>query len=373
MLGSILRRQRRFSMELTFHWCAPMYGDSGYVGTVPEQPPTIPYFVCLFRAAERAGLDSLLMGAGYDQKMEAWTTAAAVLAQTECARALVATRPGFYHPAICAKLAATVDQISGGRVSINVVTGGNPDDLAMYGDYVDHDSRYRRTAEFIRILRMLCASAEAVSFHGEFYDIDNARLDFKPLQRPSIPIYFGGASEAAKRVAAKEADIYLMWGETVAQIAERVAEMRRLAALQGRGLRFGLRINIIARPTESQAWEAAEAIVSKAEPKVVGALSTWYSTMDSVGQQRMLELHQAGDVPEPHLWTGMARYRVGAGTAIVGDYAQVAAKLFDYAAVGVQEFILAGYPHLGEAERFGESLLPLLRPENRKGRSSSGG
>lgn len=357
--------------RLEFHWCVPVAGDGFHLGLPAwERPPSLEYAVAIARAAEERGYLQLLFGMGFDNHpLEAWTLATAVLASTERIGAMVAVRPGFYSAPVLAKMAVTLDHISQGRLSLNIVTGGRPDEQAMYGDYLDHDARYRRTREALEICRKLWSSPLPFDFQGEFHTLKQTRLELLPTQRGGPAFYFGGASEAATHVCAAWADVYLMWGEPLAHIRDRIAGMRRLVEAEGRtnDVRYGLRINIVARPTNAAAKDAAREMISKVAPEALqkGRRTSFPNTRrQSVGQGRQWELRGQADDDwylGPGLWAGISIVRSGAGMALVGSYEEVAAMLLEYVEVGVSCFILSGYPHFEECENVGRHVLPLVR------------
>lgn len=357
--------------RLELHWCVPVGGDGFYLTPHDwERPPSFDYALAIARNAEERGFVQLLVGMGFDNHpLEAWTLATAVLASTERIGAMVAVRPGFVSAPVLAKMAVTLDQISQGRMSLNIVTGGRPDEQAMYGDYLDHDARYRRTREALEICRKLWSSPIAFDYEGEFHKLKKTRLELQPTRRGGPAFYFGGASEAATKVCAAWADTYLMWGEPLAMIEERIAGMRQMVEAEGRtnDVRYGLRINIVARPTNREAKDAAKEMISKvsAEALEKGRRTSFPNTRrQSVGQGRQWELRGQADQDwylGPGLWAGISIVRSGAGMALVGSYEEVAAMLLEYVALGVSCFILSGYPHLEECENVGRHVLPLVR------------
>jgi alkanesulfonate monooxygenase len=257
---------------------------------------------------------------------------------------------------------ATFDQMSEGRLLINVVTGGDPVELAGDGVLLDHDSRYRLTDEFLSIFRRISQN-ESVSFKGDYLEVREAKLLFSGLQRPYPDLYFGGSSSAAHQIAGRHIDVYLTWGEPPEQVAEKIAEVRRSAAAHGRTIRFGVRLHIIVRETEKEAWAAADDLIRYVTDETIAEAQKTFARFDSAGQRRMAELHDGKrDQLEisPNLWAGVGLVRGGAGTALVGDPETVASRLREYASLGVDSFILSGYPHLEEAYRVAELLFPLL-------------
>jgi len=363
-----------------FHWFLPTRGDSDTPGVIPafgdtgdtagaasRRLPTLDYLTSVARAAEQAGFHSVLTPVGLGCP-DPWVLCSAIAARTDRLGFIVAVRPSLASPTLLAQQADTFTRIHGRRLILNIVTGGDPVEQAAYGDHTDHDGRYEVTSEALQVLSPLLAG-ERVTVHGDHLDVRDAAL-VGPTGI-DVPIYFGGASPAAQSVAARRADTYLLWGEPPDQIAARVARLRELATekgRKGRKLRFGLRIHVLSRDTSAQAWAEADRIQAGFAPAVVAGVQQRTSRMDSVGQSRMAALQ--GGVPgataadltvSPNLWAGIGLVREGVGTALVGDHAEVAERLEEYADIGIDEFILSGYPHLEEALRFGEHVRPLVR------------
>ena len=271
-------------------------------------------------------------------------------------------RPGLQTPAVAARMAATLDRISDGRLLINVVTGGDPVELKGDGLFLDHAARYAVTAEFLRVWRALLAG-ETVSFAGEHIRLEGGQLFFPPVQQPYPPLWFGGSSEAGIEIAAEQIDTYLTWGEPVPDVALKLEQARLAAAARGRKLRFGIRLHVIVRETAAEAWAAADRLIDHVDDASIARAQAVFARMDSVGQQRMSRLHGGRrDQLEisPNLWAGVGLVRGGAGTALVGDPETVAQRMREYMALGIDAFILSGYPHLEECYRFAELVLPLL-------------
>ena len=287
-----------------------------------------------------------------------------MLSQTsERLKFLVAFRPGLVSPFLAAQMAGTFQNLSGGRLLLNVVTGGESHEQKMYGDFEDKDARYRRCDEFLEIVRRLWAG-ETVDFNGEFLDVEGARLDQVPSPTPDL--YFGGSSPAAGTVAARHADVYLTWGEPPEAVAEKIAWIRDLVAKEGREdrpVRFGIRMHTITRDTPTAAWNEADRLLSQISPDAIKRVQDGLRRSESEGQRRMLELHGgSADNLEiyPNVWAGVGLVRGGAGTALVGSHEQVADRIEEYAALGIEEFVLSAYPHLEGAYWFGEGVLPIL-------------
>jgi alkanesulfonate monooxygenase len=288
--------------------------------------------------------------------------AASLIPATERLKVLVAIRPGIMSPTASARMTATLDRLSGGRLLINVVTGGDPDEAAGDGVFFSHDERYQVTDEFLTIWRAVL-SGETVSFKGKYLHVEGAKILYPPVQPPYPPLYFGGSSVTARELAAKQVDLYLTWGEPPASVAEKIADVRRRAAALGRSLRFGIRLHIIVRESAQEAWAAANDLIRYVDDDTIAQAQKTFARFDSEGQRRMSALHKGSrDCLEvsPNLWAGVGLVRGGAGTALVGDPETVAARMREYAALGIDTFILSGYPHLEEAYRVAELLFPLL-------------
>ncbi|MBD3884121.1 FMNH2-dependent alkanesulfonate monooxygenase [Phormidium tenue FACHB-886] len=343
-------------------WFFPTHGDGRYLGTaIGGRAVTPDYLKQLAGAIDTLGFAGALLPTGRSCE-DAWITAASLIHVTKRMKFLVAIRPGIASPGMSARMAATFDRLSQGRLLVNVVTGGDPTELAGDGLHLSHDARYDLTDEFLSIWREVMAG-EVVDYEGEHLHVKGSKLLFPPVQNPYPPLYFGGSSPAAKQVAAKHVDLYLTWGEPPAQVAEKIAEVRQLAAAQGRTLRFGIRLHVIVRETEAEAWEAADRLIQHLDDATIAAAQAALSRSDSEGQRRMQVLHHGSRESleiSPNLWAGVGLVRGGAGTALVGDPDTVAARMLEYAELGIDTFILSGYPHLEEAYRVAELLFPKL-------------
>ena len=347
------------SDDLDLLWFCQLAADGEFLGAGPHRKPTLPYLASLVETAAEMGFSSLLTATNFHAEHDAWTASIATLARTQGAGLLVAVRPGMFHPAVFAKMAATAAALFPGRLRINIVTGSNPSENAMYGDDESHDTRYARTHEFVNVLRKLWTEP-VVNHTGTFYHTTGAVLEPKPS--PTIPIYVGGHSAPAQALAAQLADVYLVWGDTVPSIAARLATMREHEMAAGRRVRYGLRVHVVVRETEAEAWQAAERLISRIDPTVRAAFAAAAGSADSEGQQRQRALSSGASlVVEESLWAGVGVARTGVGVAIVGDPEQVEAKLRAYQSLGISTFILSGYPHLEECRRFGELVMPRLR------------
>lgn len=348
------------TMPTDYLWFCHLAHDGEYLGTkaLPPRQPTLAYLSSLIETAGEMGFSSLLTAVNYHMHHETWTAAMALLARTQGAGLLIATRPGIYHPAQFAKMAATAQNLFPGRVRINMVMGSSSAERAMYGDFADKDAQLARTRDYLKLLRRLWQETP-VDFDSPYFPVRGAVLEPKPT--PPIPLYLGGASLEAQQLAAELADVYLMWADTAEVVAERVASVRALAAAVAREVRIGLRVHVIVREREDAAWQVAERLISRIDPAVRAAFVSSHTQVESAGQRRQIALASTDNlVVEANLWAGIGLARSGVGLAIVGSPAQVAAKLKRYEALGIDTFILSGYPHLDEARRFGELVMPLL-------------
>jgi alkanesulfonate monooxygenase len=349
-------------VPLRFHWFLPTSGDSRNV--VPGmgghgRAATLDYLIQIGRAAEQVGFDAVLTPTGTWCE-DAWLVTTAVAQHTSRLRFLVAFRPGITNPTLAAQQAATFQRLTGGRLLVNIVTGGDADEQRRFGDWLSHDERYARTDEFLSVLRGAWGD-QLFDFDGEYYRIEGATVLGRPEPEPEI--FFGGASTPAEDVAARHVDVYLLWGEPPAMAKERIDRVRDKAAVQGRTVRFGIRMHVITRDTERQAWAEADRLLATMDDSLIDAVQEHFSKTQSVGQQRMSALH-GGDrdrlMVSPNLWAGIGLVRPGAGTALVGSHEQVAERISEYHEIGLDEFILSGHPHLEEAYAVGEGVLPLL-------------
>ena len=343
-------------------WFLPTHGDSRYLGTSEGgRAVDLPYLTQVAKAADAIGYYGALLPTGRSCE-DSWVVASALAPLTQRLRFLVAVRPGLQSPTLAARMTSTLDRISGGRLLINVVTGGDPVENKGDGIFLSHDERYEVTREFLDIYKAVLGG-ETVAFEGRHFRIEDGRLLFPPVQTPHPPLYFGGSSEAANAVAAEQIDKYLTWGEPPADVAAKVAHVRGLAEKAGRQVSFGIRLHVIVRETNEEAWADADRLISRLDDRTIGEAQKVFARMDSVGQSRMSRLHGGRrDKLEisPNLWAGVGLVRGGAGTALVGDAATVAERIDEYRRIGIDTFILSGYPHLEEAYRFGELVLPLL-------------
>ena len=371
-------------MSIKLHWFLPTTGDArslvggGHsvpqgigrpddgVGTANQfREASIDYLASIARTADQLGYEGVLTPTGTWCE-DAWLVTAALIRETRNLKFLVAFRPGVTSPTLSAQMAAAFQRISGGRLLLNVVTGGEPVEQKRFGDHLDHAERYARTDEFLSVVRGTWTQAP-FDFEGQHYRIEGAEI--RGTIDPVPDIYFGGSSAPAGPVAARHADVYLTWGEPLEQVKEKVDWIRGLARAQGRDLRFGLRIHTLSRDTSEQAWQQAQWLLDGLDPASIEKAQAALAASESVGQQRMRALHgsrtsfaSAHDLEiAPNLWSGVGLVRGGAGTALVGSHEEVADRIADYHAIGIDEFILSGYPHVEEAYWFAEGVMPVLR------------
>jgi alkanesulfonate monooxygenase len=343
-------------------WFLPTHGEGRYLGSdVNARHITLNYLGQIARAADELGYFGVLLPTGKSCE-DSWVVASAMVPLTQRLRFLVAVRPGLQTPTVAARMTATLDRLSEGRLLINVVTGGDPVELKGDGIFYDHAERYAVTDEFLTVYRKLLAG-EKVSFKGQHIEVEGGKLIYPPAQQPHPPLYFGGSSDAGNRVAADHVDVYLTWGEPPNDVAQKIAKARALAAERGRILSFGIRLHVIVRETSAEAWRAADSLISKLDDKAIATAQESFANFDSVGQRRMAALHGGRREKlevSPNLWAGVGLVRGGAGTALVGNPDEVAERMKEYMKLGIDRFILSGYPHLEECYRFAELVFPRL-------------
>lgn len=350
-----------------FDWFIPIDGDGERIGTLrAERPPTFEYLRRVTETAERNGFHSLLIPTRFANGLfaedaplaETWTTVTALAAVTSRIRFLIAVRPGFISAGLFGQMAATLDGISGGRVDLNVVPGGIQGDFERFGERADHATRYERAEEFIAALRALWRKPEPVDFDGEFVKLRGA-MAVPGVVNGGPKFYLGGASERALDLAGRQSDVYLAWILPQDDIAAHIARADAKFERAGRRASYGLRTHVIARKSEREAWAAAEALLSEAAVSVKAQRQAAFAGSAMVGQRA-----QARDADRhmlaPRLWNGISTVRVNCGTALVGTYEQVAADLLEYWKLGIDEFILSGFPHVEECDRVAEEVMPAF-------------
>lgn len=335
------------------------------------------YFRQVAVAADTLGYEGVLLPTGRSCE-DAWVVASSLIPATKRLKFLVAVRPGLSSPGLSARMASTFDRLSEGRLLINVVTGGDTAELGGDGVFVDHDTRYQITDEFLHIWRELLAKSHqdgTVDFDGRHLQSKGGKLLYPPVQDPHPPLWFGGSSPAAHQIAADHIDTYLTWGEPPEAVAKKIADIRARAEARGRKIKFGIRLHVIVRETEEEAWADADKLISRLDDATIARAQQAFAKMDSEGQRRMAALHggKRGSRQDlevyPNLWAGVGLVRGGAGTALVGSAEQVAERMREYEALGIETFILSGYPHLEESYRFAELVFPLIKGESATRRS----
>ncbi|WP_186093852.1 FMNH2-dependent alkanesulfonate monooxygenase [Burkholderia gladioli] len=354
-------------------WFIPTHGDSRYLGTSEgARAADYDYFRQVAVAADTLGYEGVLLPTGRSCE-DAWVVASSLIPATKRLKFLVAVRPGLSSPGLSARMASTFDRLSEGRLLINVVTGGDTAELEGDGVFVDHDTRYQITDEFLHIWRELLAKSHqdgTVDFDGKHLQSKGGKLLYPPVQDPHPPLWFGGSSPAAHQIAADHIDTYLTWGEPPEAVAKKIADIRARAEARGRKIKFGIRLHVIVRETEEEAWADADKLISRLDDATIARAQQAFAKMDSEGQRRMAALHggKRGSRQDlevyPNLWAGVGLVRGGAGTALVGSAEQVAERMREYQALGIETFILSGYPHLEESYRFAELVFPLIKGES---------
>ncbi len=343
-------------------WFIPAHGDGRWLGSDEGARSTeFSYLAQVGQAVDRLGFEGVLIPTGRTCE-DSWILASALAPMTQRLKFLVAVRPGVTSPLFAARQAATLDRVSGGRLLINVVAGGSASELAADGVFLEHDERYALSDEYLTVWRRLMAG-EKVDFDGRHVKVRGAELLFPPVQTGGPPLFLGGSSDAATQVTADHIDEYLTWGEPPPAVAAKIAAVRQAAAAKGRTVRFGIRFHVIVRETEEAAWAEADRLISRLDDATIAKVQKTLANLDSVGQARMSALHGGRRdrlVVYPNVWAGVGLVRGGAGTALVGSAENVAARIREYRALGVETFVLSGYPHLEEAYRTAELLFPLL-------------
>lgn len=332
----------------------------------PRGPNVDTAFIKAFaQAQEYGGFDKALLAVN-TASADSFPLAAYTAAITERLGLLVAHRPGFQAPTFAARQFATLDQLSNGRAAINVITGGDGGDLQRDGDFLAHDERYGRTDEYLEVFKKVWTNDKPFDHQGAHYRIEDNHTQVKPVQKPHLPIYFSGASDAAVQVAARHADVYMMWGEPLAQIRDRIAKVRAAAAAYGRDkhIRFSLSLRPILGATEEEAWARANRILEGAKALIgTNGFAKFRSHNANVGSDRLVSIAREARVHDKRLWTEIAALTGAAGnsTSLVGTPDQVAEAVADYYDLGVTTFLFRGFDPLRDAAEYGQELLPRVR------------
>ena len=355
----------------------------GGINPANEIPAGIdPDYIAQFaQAHEQSGFDKTLLGYS-SATADGFAIAAYAAQHTQKLGYLIAHRPGFMAPTLAARHAATLDQLSGGRIALHIISGGSDQEQRRDGDWLDHDSRYRRTAEWMDIVRRIWTEYAPFDYHGEFYRLEQAHSQVRTHQKPHIPLYFGGASQAAIETGAKYADVYALWGEPLDAIRRQIAQIRQRAARYQRTLRFSLSVRPILADTEKEAWDRARSILDRirnsinpntpanqtANPntpagQVVGPRTP--ARPQSVGSRRLLEFAAQSEIHDQRLWMPIAAATGAAGstTALVGTPDQVAESLLAYYQAGCTTILIRGFDPLQDTIQYGQKLIPTLRAQ----------
>lgn len=351
---------------LEFGWFLPTRGDTDDYGDPLKVPAGIEMFSRVAKAAEAAGFEYMLIPVGH-QCWDAWMTGALMIGQTKSMRMLVAARPSYINPVLLAKMIATCDQLSGGRISVNLIAGQSEQENLAEGVTWSKEQRYEIMDEEVSILKALWTQGDSrTDWNGKYYTLKQAELTPKPYQKPHPRFYLGGGSGQAWELSAKHSDVHLFWGDTYETIVANMKTLRAMAREHDREaqLGFGMRLQIVCRENEKDAWEAAEGLVRNVGADREAYIMNYYSA--SAANRRVQELRAAGDIIAPNLWVGLAKARPGAGVVIVGNPEQCANVLQNYIDIGCHSFCLSGYLHDAEAERFHRLVRPILADRNRQ-------
>jgi len=351
--------------RLEFGWFLPTWGDTTAYGLDEAfVPPSLELFDRVVANAEAAGFEYMLVPV-QTACWEAWVSSAMMVARSKSIRMLVAARPSYINPVLLAKMITTFDQLSGGRIAVNLIAGQSEAENAQEGVKWGKEERYQIMDEEVTLLKLLWTQS-AVTYEGKFHHLKGAQVRPRPLQKPYPKFYLGGGSKQAWEISAKHSDVHLFWGDTYERVRANMAEIRGLAAKHGRDreIGFGMRLQIVCRQSEREAWDFADNLVGHASDAQKAFVKQHFATSEA--NRRVRELAAQGEVIERNLWTGITAVRPGAGIAVVGTPEQCADTLQDYIDLGCHSFCLSGYLHDEEAERFGKWVMPILRERNRE-------
>lgn len=320
------------------------------------------YVRAFAQAHEQAGFDRILVP-HHSTGPSATLTISYAATVTERIHFMLAHRPGFTAPTLAARQIATLDQFSGGRLGVHFISGGSDDEQKRDGDYLNHDERYARTDEYLDVLRRIWTEDKPFDHEGKYYRFSNGFSEVKPAQKPHVPIYFGGASEAALKVAGKHADVYALWGESHDQVRDLTQRVRAEAAQHGRQVRFSVSFRPVLAETEEKAWARADSILERTRTLRVQQGYSRGGPQQSEGARRLLAAAEQGDRVDQRLWTAIARETGGRSnsTGLVGTPEQVADALLQYYDLGVTTFLLRGFDPLEDVVDYGRELIPRVR------------
>jgi alkanesulfonate monooxygenase len=356
---------KELSMTLEF------IGMLGTQSGSESQPPAGPiidktYIRAMAAAHELGGFDRVLIGYG-SARADGFSVASYISDVTERLQILLAHRPGFVAPTLAARKLATLDHFNEGRTAVHIISGGNDAEQRRDGDYLSHDERYARTDEYLDVMKQVWTAKAPADYAGAFYKHEGIFSTVKPFHGGYLPIYFGGSSEAAIEVAAKHADVFALWGESLAQVKETLDKVRAAASRHHRAqpIRFSLSLRPVLAPTEVQAWERADRILSDAKVNFAKLGRPDQKTPENTGSKRLLDAAANGRVLDKRLWTEIAALTGAQGnsTGLVGTPEQVAESLLEYYDIGITTFLIRGFDPLDDAVAYGRELLPLVRQE----------
>jgi alkanesulfonate monooxygenase len=351
--------------SLEFGWYLPTHGDTTAIGDPGAAIDTDREMLQgIIHAAEESGFDYILIPVT-PTCWEAYITAAYLVGQTRTIKPLIAARPGYINPVLLAKMISTFDQLTGGRIAVNLIAGQNEGEIRSDGITYAKEDRYALMDEEVQIMKALWTADGPLDHAGRFHTLNGAKIVPGIYQKPYPNFYLGGGSPEAAALSARHSDVHLFWGDTPERIAQNIANIRDLADAHGRrdAIGFGMRLQIICRETEAEAWAAARALVAGGSDKARDRIRQ--DTANSAANRRVQELADSGEMIGPALWTGVSRVRAGAGIAVVGNPEQCAAQLQEFIDAGCHSFCLSGYPHDTEARRFKQLVRPLLAGHNR--------
>lgn len=347
---------------MQIYWYISSHTDGPHLSTMYRaRAATLPYMRQIAQAADDLGYVGVLVPTGSVCE-DAWITASYLAPSTESLRFIVAVRPGQSTPAMTARMASTFDRLSGGRLIVNVVCGGDPVELAGDGVFLPHAERYAQAGEYLEAWTGLLRG-DKVDLHGEHVRIEGGELHYLPLQQPHPRLMCGASSGPGQAFAGQWIDTVLTWGEPPAAVEQKVAEMREVAAASSRTVDFGIRLHVIVRETSEEAWHAADDLIRYVGDDDIRAAQERLGRSESEGQKKMVALHNGSrDRLEvsPNLWAGVGLVTGGAGTALVGSVEEVTERIMEYHDIGIDTFILSGYPHVEECYRVAELLFPKL-------------
>jgi len=359
-------------MTVHFLTMIPTSGDGPYPGSegapvgnwssATNREPSFEYISQIAKATEEAGFGTLLLPVG-TFCLDGWVATSFIANQTSTLRFLVALRPGFVSPTVAARQAATFDYLSGGRLSINIVTGGSPQEQARDGDFLDHDTRYRRTKEYIQLTKRYFTEPN-LNHQGEFYRVEGATLFPRLLQTPYPPFFIAGESEAGKEVIAEEAQVYMTWGGPLDDLARKLDDIRQRVTDKGRTAGYSISFQVILGDTEEEAWAKAEEMRQRISASAISRQKDYFKNIDSVGQRRLAgyveQIADNGFRLGPNLWAGLTQVLGGNSIALVGTPDQVADRIVEYVKLGYDHVLLRGFPHLEVIQQLGWDVLPRV-------------